>query len=111
MIDTVREPLIVLDETLRVERANTSFYRTFKMLPKETEGRWVYDLGNGQWNIPELRKLLEEIIPENRFFDGFEVEYELPKIGRKKMLVNARKIERSAETPGSILLAIEDVSG
>ncbi len=111
MIDTVREPLIVLDENLRVERANTSFYRTFKTLPKETEGRWVYDLGNGQWNMPELRKLLDEIIPENSFFDGFEIEYEFPEIGRKKLLVNARKIERAAETPESILLAIEDASG
>jgi hypothetical protein len=69
------------------------------------------DLGDGQWNLPEMRRLLEQIIPENRFFDGFEVDYQFPKIGPKKMLVNARRIERADETPGSILLAMEDANG
>jgi two-component system CheB/CheR fusion protein len=110
ILDTVRESLLVLGEDLLVKRANKSFYRTFEVHPKETEGRRIYDLGNGQWDIPELRKLLEKIIPKDSAFEGFEVEHEFPKVGRKKMLLNARRMKRREGRPGSILLAIEDIT-
>ena len=91
IVTTVREPLLVLDGDLRVVSANRSFYATFKVGPAETEGRFVYDLGDGQWDIPRLRTLLEEIIPKNGWFDDFEVEHEFEHIGRKSMLLNARR--------------------
>ena len=83
IVTTVREPLLVLDEDLRVVSANRSFYETFKVEPAETEGRFVYDLGDGQWDIPALRTLLEEIVPANSWFDDFEVEHDFEHIGRK----------------------------
>jgi two-component system CheB/CheR fusion protein len=110
ILDTVREPLLVMDGDLQVKSANRSFYNTFKVSPKETEGRHLYEIGNRQWNIPRLRKQLEEIIPKDAVFVDFEVEHEFPKIGRKKMLLNARKIESTDEVPESILLAIEDIT-
>jgi hypothetical protein len=115
VIGVVREPILVLDKELRVICANESFYRTFQVEPVDTEGVDVYDLGNGQWNIPALRKLLEDILPKNTFFKGFEVIHEFPVIGRKAMILNARQIyfkEDTASTlfPPIILLAMEDVS-
>jgi two-component system CheB/CheR fusion protein len=110
IIDAVREPLVVLDEDLRVERANNAFYRKFRVKSKDTVGRRIYDLGKKQWDIPKLRELLEKIIPENTFFEDFEVEHEFPKIGRKKFLLNALKVRRGDETPESILLSLEDVT-
>lgn len=110
IIDTVREPLLVLDKALRVERANRSFYRNFQVDPKETEGILVYELGNGQWDIPALRELLEKIIPKDTVFEGFKVDHGFSNIGRKKMLLNARRIEHAGETPESILLAMEDIT-
>src|SRR5665213_2453884 len=92
MVDIVREPIIMLDDELRVLVANESFYRTFQVEMKDTEGRIVYELGNGQWNIPALQKLLEDILPKNTFFKGFEVIHEFPFIGRKVMILNARRI-------------------
>lgn len=114
VVDVVREPVLILDKDLRVMAANDSFYRTFQVDPKETEKRIVYELGNGQWNIPALRKLLEDILPKNTFFKGFEVAHEFPSIGRKVMFLNARKIYRG-ETDGEkfppiILLAMEDIT-
>lgn len=109
IIATVREPLIVLDADLRVISANRSFYQTFRVAPGETEGRLLYTLGSGQWDIPDLRRLLEEILPERVQFEGFEVTYDFPEIGRKKMRLNARQIA-SGTGPGLILLAIEDVT-
>ena len=108
IIDTVREPLLVLDGRLRVKSANRSFYRTFQVSPQETEGHLLYDLGNGQWDIRGLRTLLEEVLPENTSFDDFEVEHDFPDIGRKAMLLNARKLRH--EGTEQILLAIEDVT-
>jgi len=95
--------------------ANESFYRTFQVERKDTEHKIVYELGNGQWNIPALRKLLEDILPSNTFFKGFEVDYEFPFIGRKVMILNAREIHVKTGTsvshfPPIILLAIEDVT-
>jgi PAS domain S-box-containing protein len=110
IVDTVREPLLVLDANLRVMRANRSFYQNFRVSPQETENRLVYDLGNGQWDIPRLRTLLEEVLPQNTSFDDFEVVHDFPSIGRKFMLLNARRIFREGNQTEFILLAIEDVT-
>jgi two-component system CheB/CheR fusion protein len=110
ILDTVREPFLVLDENLRVERANRSFYGTFQTTSEATVGRHVYDLGEREWDIPELRKLLGHIIPENTFFENFELEHAFKRIGRKKLLLNARKIGREEGRPESIMLAIEDIT-
>jgi PAS domain-containing protein len=115
VVDVVREPVLILDKELRVMTANEAFYRMFQVEPKDTEGKVVYELGNGQWNIPSLQKLLEDILPKNTFFKGFEVAHEFPSIGRKVMILNARQIhpKREATTgvfPPIILLAIEDVT-
>ena len=112
VVDVVREPILILDKNFSVMAANESFYRTFQVEPKDTEKRIVYELGNGQWNIPALRKLLEDILPKNTFFKGFEVAHEFPFIGRKIMILNARQIhiKEDAAFPPIILLAIEDVT-
>jgi len=106
IVNTVREPLIVLDAKLRVVTANKSFYNSFKVTPKKTVGQLIYDLGNQQWDIPKLRKLLEEILPKNTAFDNYEVEHDFKTIGQKTMLLNARHLERVQ----MILIAIEDIT-
>src|SRR5689334_5372060 len=109
IVDTVREPLLILDTTLRVRSANRAFYQTFHVSPGETEGRLIYDLGNGQWDIPDLRTLLEDIVPKSSVFDDFELEHTFPAIGRRVMLLNARKLQ--AGRHGELLvLAMEDVT-
>jgi PAS domain S-box-containing protein len=110
IINTVREPLIALDQDLRVVSASRSFYDFFKVKPEETMGRLIYDLGNGQWDIPKLRELLENILPEKTTFDGYEVEHDFATIGRRIMLLNARQIERRMGEERIILLAIEDIT-
>ncbi len=110
IVDTVREPLLVLDAGLRVRRANRSFYQTFRVEPADTEARLLYELGNGQWDIPALRRLLEEILPQNAAFDDFEVTHDFEAIGRKVMLLNARRVYREGNRTESILLAIEDIT-
>jgi len=110
ILGSVREPLLVLDADLKVVKANHAFYRTFNVKPAETEGIVIYDLGNGQWNIPRLRKLLEDILPENSAFNDFEVEHHFETIGRKIMHLNARRIYREPKQTQLILLAIEDVT-
>jgi PAS domain S-box-containing protein len=110
IIATVREPLVVLEADLRVHTANRSFYHTFRVRPAETEGKLLYDLCNGQWDIPALRKLLGEILPRNTAFNDFEVEHDFPDIGRRAMLLNARKLHREGDHAELILLAIEDVT-
>jgi PAS domain S-box-containing protein len=110
MIETVREPLVVLDTHLRAISANHSFCETFKVTPEDTEGKLIYDLGNCQWNIPQLRVLLEEIIPRHNQFQNFEVDHEFPFIGRKIMLLNARQIYSKGIGVHRILLAIEDIT-
>lgn len=109
VVDIVREPVLILDKDLHVMVANESFYQTFQVDPKDTEKKLVYDLGDGQWNIPALRKLLDDILPKNTFFKGFEVIHEFPAIGRKVMILNARQIH-SKQLPPIILLAMEDVT-
>ena len=108
IVDTVREPLLILDATLRVRSANRAFYQTFHVSSEETEGRLIYELGNGQWDIPALRDLLEKILTKNSQVDDFVVEHDFPKIGRKKMLVNARRIFRAGVGTETILLAINE---
>jgi len=110
IIDTIREPLLVLDSDLRVVSANRSFYQTFKVIPEETERHLIYDLGNQQWDIPKLRELLSDILPKHSTFDDYEVEHEFPAIGKKTMLLNARKIFRETNQTEMILLAIEDIT-
>ncbi len=111
IVETVREPLIALDGKLTVASANQAFYRTFNVKREDTEGKRIYDLGSGQWDIPELREILERIIAENSAFEDFEVEHEFPGIGHKKMILNARRIDRENGRPQMILLAMEDITG
>jgi two-component system CheB/CheR fusion protein len=108
--DTVREPLLVLDGDLKVVSANQAFYRTFRTSQADTEHRYIYDLGEGQWNIPRLRELLEKIIPRDLSFKDFEVVHDFPKIGKKTMFLNARRLPPAGEHASMILLAIEDVT-
>jgi signal transduction histidine kinase/DNA-binding response OmpR family regulator len=109
IVDTVREPLLILDTTLRVQSGNRAFYHTFKVSPEETENRLIYELGNGQWDIPALRTLLEDIVPKSSVFNDFELEHDFPALGRRVMLLNARKLQ--AGHHGELLvLAMEDVT-
>jgi len=109
ILNTVREPLVILDKELRIISANRSFYRIFQMRKDETEGSLIYKLGNRQWDIPDLRELLEKILPEKTSFDNYTVEHEFPLIGYRKMLLNARQVVYD-EGGQLILLAIEDVT-
>ena len=110
IVDTVREPVLVLDKELRVIAASRSFYSAFKVSPEDTQGRLLYALGDGQWDIPKLRVLLEKIIPEHGVMEGYEVEHEFPGLGHRTMCLNARQVfyEEGADT--TILLGIEDVT-
>ena len=110
IVDTVREPLLVLDAKLRVISASRSFCQTFHVTQEESEGQLLYDLGNGQWNIPALRVLLEEILPQNTRMDDFKVKHEFEDIGERFMLLNARRIYRAGNDTETILLAIEDIT-
>jgi len=107
---TIREPLLVLDASLRVQTASRSFYQTFQVTPSVTEGRFLYQLGKGEWDIPELRTLLEEVLRKDGTFDNFEVTKEFPSLGRRAMLLNARKLLREENPAGQILLVIEDIT-
>ena len=110
IVATVREPLLVLDARLCVVTASQSFYRFFKESPEETESRFFYDLGNGQWNIPELRRLLEEVRSRDDGLEGYEVEHDFQHIGRKTMLLNARRLFREGGQDALTLLAMEDIT-
>ncbi|MHB1347849.1 MAG: PAS domain-containing protein, partial [Candidatus Humimicrobiaceae bacterium] len=110
IINTLREPLIVLDKDLRVVSVSRSFYKFFKVSPEETIGQLIYDLGNKQWDIPKLRELLESILPEKTTFDDYEVEHDFATIGKHIMLLNARQIQRGLGKERIILLAIEDIT-
>jgi PAS domain S-box-containing protein len=108
IIATLREPFVVLDKSMRVRSANTAFYRDFHASKEETEGRFIYDLGNGQWDIPQLRTLLGQVVNNVHAVEDFEVEHVFPEIGRKHMLLNARKFPPESANPEMVLLAIED---
>lgn len=111
IVETVREPLLVLDGDLKIISANRSFYQTFKETPGETLGKLVYDLGNRQWDIPRLRMLLEEILPKRTHFGNFEVEHDFPRVGHKIMRLNARQIRQEGINGRKmILLAAEDIT-
>jgi PAS domain S-box-containing protein len=109
-INTIREPLIVLDQDLKVVSASRAFYEVFKVKPEETVGQLIYDLGNKQWDIPKLRELLETILPQKASFDNYEVEHDFSTIGKRIMLLNARQIQRGSGKEQIILLAIEDIT-
>ena len=110
IVDTVREPVLVLDKELRVIAASRSFYSAFKVSPEDTQGRLLYALGDGQWDIPKLRVLLEKIIPEKGVMEGYEVEHEFPGLGHRTMCLNARQVFYEGGANTTILLGMEDVT-
>ena len=110
IVETIREPLLVLDRDLRVVTASRSFYEFFKVKPEATVGQFIYDLGDKQWDISKLRELLETILPQQTAFDNYEVEHDFVTIGRRTLLLNARQIEREVGKERIILLAIEDIT-
>lgn len=115
VVDIVREPILILDKNLKVLVANVAFYEKFKVDIEETENKVFYELGNGQWDIPSLRKLLEDILPKNTFFKGYELTHDFPEIGKKVMILNARQIFIEEDANGDlrqsiIMLAMEDVT-
>jgi signal transduction histidine kinase len=110
IVETLREPLLVLNGNLRVVSANSAFYQFFKDVPQETENRLIYELGDGQWDIPALRDLLEEILPKDSVFQDFGVDVDFPIIGRRTMVLNARRLHRERGDQGLILLALEDIT-
>ena len=109
MVDTVREPLVVLDKDLRVVAASRSFYLKFRTNPNDTQRKHFYELGDGEWDIPKLRWLLEKVIPDHGAMDEYEVEHDFPRIGRRVMLLDAR-IVRYEKAHTNILLGIEDIT-
>jgi two-component sensor histidine kinase len=110
IVDTVREPVLVLDKDLRVIAASRSFYAAFKVSPKDTNGRLLYALGDGQWDIPKLRVLLEKIIPEQGVMEGYEVEHEFPGLGSRTMRLNARQVFYEGGAGTTVLLGMEDIT-
>ena len=100
IIATLREPFVVLDKSLRVRTANAAFYRDFHVLERETEGRFVYDLGNGQWDIPQLRTLLSQVLSNSHPVEDFEVEHTFPALGQRTMLLNARRFPPDGDDAG-----------
>jgi PAS domain-containing protein len=110
IINIVHDPVIILKEDLRVAVANRSFYQVFEVKAGETEGEFIYELGNSQWNIPKLRELLEEILPKATSFDDFEVEHDFPHIGKKVMLLNACRIYLQVNHIKLIIITIRDIT-
>jgi two-component sensor histidine kinase len=110
IVDTVREPLLVLDRELSVVVASRSFYSRFQMLREDVEGRAVYMLGDGQWDIPELRILLEQVLPQHSVMEGYQVEHDFAGSGHRIMLLNARSVFFESSAERLILLAMEDVT-
>ena len=110
IVDTVHEPVLVLDHELRVVAASRSFYSTFMVRPEDTKGKLLYALGDGQWDIQKLRVLLEKIIPEQGVMDGYEVEHEFPGLGHRTMCLNARQVFHHNSASTTILLGMEDVT-
>ena len=110
VVNTVSEPLVVLDEDMRITAASRSFYQTFEVNRAGTVGRLFYEIGNGEWDIPALRALLERVIPEQGVMKDFEVDVSFPLIGQRAMLLNARKVFYTDNSNRTLLLAIEDVT-
>jgi PAS domain S-box-containing protein len=110
IVNSAPNPLLILDGDLRVQRANEAFYKEFKVVPEDSAGRLIYDLGNGQWNIPRLRELLEEILPRHNTFKGFEVRHEFETIGLRTMLLNGQMLREISGRPERIVVDIQDVT-
>ena len=110
IVETVRNPLLTLDGNLRVERANRAFYEFFGVTAEETLGRFVYELGDGQWSSPELHHALDEVLPKDARIEGLEVEHDFPGIGNRTLLLNARRLHEEGDDQDNILLAFEDVT-
>jgi signal transduction histidine kinase len=110
IVDTVREPLLVLDAEFRVTQANRAFFRTFRVASRDTIGEVLFALGDGQWDIAPLREMLRDKLPLEAQLDDFDVDHVFPGIGRKIMLLNARLVSQGPNLPRIILLAIEDVT-
>lgn len=106
MVEVARESFLILDVDLKVITANPTFYQNFRVTPEQTQGQFVYNLGNGQWNLPELKKLLEEILPEKKTVKDYEVEHNFETIGKKTILLNGRQID----SVNLIVLAMEDIT-
>jgi PAS domain S-box-containing protein len=111
IVDTIREPLLVLDRSLRLVAASRAFCSTFGLDIGDIIGKPLYELGGGEWNIPQLRLLLEQIIPEQGAMENYEVEHDFRVLGRRTMLLNAREVFYEKESPANIFLSIEDVTG
>ncbi len=110
IVETVREPLVVLDEKLRVVSANDAFYRTFDLSPRKVDGQLIYSLSKGRWDIPQLRRLLENILPKNSVFTDFKMSYPFPGDGTRVLLLNGRRLAQESGLPAMILLAIENTA-
>ena len=110
IIDTVRDPLLVLDQDQRIVAASRSFYQTFKLAGNDLRGQVLFDIDGGQWNIPELRELLDTIAKDRATIEGYEVDREFPVIGRRIMLLNVRKVFYEQDAHGTVLLAFEDIT-
>ena len=110
IVNTGHDPLVILFEDLRVALANRFFYRVFKVTANETEGKFIYDLGNRQWDIPRLRHLLEEILPQNTSFDNYEIEHDFRDIGKRSMLLNACRMYLKNSHTKLIVLTIKDIT-
>jgi two-component system, chemotaxis family, CheB/CheR fusion protein len=109
LIENAREPMLILDEVLRVTTANRAFYKSFQVSHEETEGCLIYELGNGQWNVPRLRPLFDHIRQHNSRIDDFEIEHEFLRLGRRTMILNARRVEPQSGRQ-LIVLAMEDIT-
>ena len=110
IINTVHDPLIILYEDFKVALANRSFYQIFEVKPEDTEGQFIYDLGNRQWDIQKLRQLLEDILPKTTSFDNFEIEHTFPLIGLRRMLLNACRIYMEANRTKLIIISMKDIT-
>ena len=110
LLETVRSASLLLDGNLRIKRATPAFYRLFQTTPEKTEGRLFYEIGEGEWDTPELRSLLEEVLPKNSRVRDFELWQTIPKIGRRKLLLNADRTAELVENEYFIIVSIEDVT-
>jgi two-component system, chemotaxis family, CheB/CheR fusion protein len=108
-VETVRNSVLVLDSEFKVDKATSFFYETFQLSPRETEGFSIYEIGNGQWNIPAIRTLLEEVLPQKSKVEDFEIEHEFQRIGQKKIVLNVRRFEGRNPEDSLILISIGDI--
>jgi len=109
IVETIREPLLVLDGELRVKTANNAFYKEFQVAADETLGKFIYQLASGQWDIPQFRELLQHVLPSNTKFDGFKIDAQFSKVGRRQLILNARRIIDQDQNTQLILLAMETI--